>query len=70
MERVTLMNERDQLLIKKHELEQLIAHHQWSAPLSAYSAYPSDMHSNLQILNIELEKINDALGLADHNQIS
>lgn len=64
------MNERDRLLLKKHELEQLIAHHQWSAPLSAYSAYPSDMHANLQILNIELEKINDALDVMVHNQIT
>lgn len=57
------MNERDELMIKKLELEQLIAHHQWSALLSAYSADPSDMHANMQILTIELEKIKLCSGI-------
>ena len=65
------MNDRESLLIKKHELEQLISSHQWSAPLSAYAAYPADMASNLQILQIELERINDALDqYTEQNQLS
>lgn len=64
------MQERERLMMQKHELEQLIFNHQWSAPLSAYAAHPADMASNLQILNIELERINEALAQCNTEQLS
>ena len=71
------MDEKDRLIVKKHELEQLIKHNQefylesgrLSGQLSSYASHPADLASHLQVLNIELEKINGALAQLDHGQI-
>jgi hypothetical protein len=63
------MQEADKLLTKKQELEQLIKYNQehylqsnqLGAQLSSYASHPADMAAHLQVLNIELEKINAAL---------
>jgi len=55
------MNEQDRLLIKKNELEQLIKNNEWGTNMSGYASHPADMTSHMEILNIELERINDAL---------
>lgn len=68
------MDEKERLIIKKHELEQLIRDKQeyyldsgrLGGQLSSYAARPAELASHLQILNIELEKINSAL--AQYNQ--
>jgi UV DNA damage repair endonuclease len=68
------MQEIDRLMIKKHELEQLIKYNQeyylessqFSGQLSNYASHPADMASHLQVLYIELEKINGEL--AQYNQ--
>lgn len=71
------MDERDRLLIKKHELEQLIKYNQefylessrLSDQLYSYASHPADMASHLQVLNIELEKINGALAQYNQNKV-
>lgn len=62
------MQEIDRLLNKKQELEQLIKYNQdylqssqLGSQLSSYASHPADMAAHLQVLNIELEKINTAL---------
>jgi hypothetical protein len=68
------MQEIDELMIKKHELEQLIKYNQeyylessqWGAQLSSYASHPADMAAHLQVMHIELEKINAQL--AQYNQ--
>ncbi len=63
------MDEQTRLLNKKHELEQLIRNNQelyqqslyWSGMLPATMVHPSDLAGHLQVLNIELDRINDAL---------
>lgn len=61
------MNEIESLMIKKRELEQLIRDNQeyysggLHGHLSSYAAHPADLAAHLQVLNIELEKINSAL---------
>ncbi len=63
------MDAKDKLMIKKHELEQLIKYNQeyylessqWSGQISSYASHPADMASHLQVLNIELEKVNEEL---------
>lgn len=74
-----MMDERDKLLVKKNELEQLIQHkqmsfsmpsNQWINGLSTYASHPGDMVSHLQILNIELERINDELAQYYPEQLS
>lgn len=73
------MDERDILLVKKNELEQMIQNkqesfsmpsNQWINGLSAYASHPADMASHLQALNIELERINDELAQYNPGQIS
>lgn len=71
------MAEKDGLLIKKHELEQLIKYNQefhlessgLSDQIFSYASHPADMASHLQLLYIELEKINGALAQYDQEQI-
>lgn len=71
------MEERDRLVTKKHELEQLIKYNQefylesirLSSQLSSYASHPADVAAHLQVLNIELEKINGALAQYNHEQI-
>ena len=71
------MDEKDRLLIKKHELEQLIKYNQefylessrLCEQLYSYASHPADMASHLQVLNIELEKINGALAQYNQGQI-
>ncbi len=63
------MDAKDKLMTKKHELEQLIKYNQeyylessqWSGQISSYASHPADMASHLQVLNIELEKVNEEL---------
>lgn len=70
------MDEKDRLMTQKHELEQLIKYNQefylessrLSGQLSSYASHPADTAAHLQVLNIELEKINGAL--AQYNQES
>lgn len=70
------MDERDRLMIKKHELEQLIKYNQefylessrLCDQLYSYASHPADMASHLQVLNIELEKINGALDQYNQDQ--
>ncbi|MDD3364202.1 MAG: hypothetical protein PHZ03_04420 [Syntrophomonas sp.] len=73
------MDERDILLVKKNELEQMIQNKQekFSMPsnqlingLSTYASHPADMASHLQALNIELERINDELAQYYPGQLS
>ncbi|PKM76338.1 MAG: hypothetical protein CVU90_13070 [Firmicutes bacterium HGW-Firmicutes-15] len=73
------MDERDILLVKKNELEQMIQNkqeslsvssNQWINGLSAYASHPADMASHLQALNIELERINDELAQYNPGQLS
>ena len=73
------MDEMDRLLVKKDELEQLIRNkqeslsqqfNQFSGVLSCYASHPADMASNLQILHIELERINEALSQYAPEQLS
>ncbi len=72
------MDEMDRLLVKRNELEQLIRNkqeslshntHNFNGVLSSYVSHPADMAANLQILNIELEKINDALSQYSTEQL-
>lgn len=71
------MDEKDRLMIKKNELEQLIKYNQeaylessrLSGQLSSYASHPADMASHLQVLNIELERINGALAQYNHENI-
>jgi hypothetical protein len=74
------MDERDTLLVKKNELEQMIQNkqessfsmpsNQWTNGLSNYASHPADMASHLQALNIELERINDQLAQYYPGQLS
>ena len=72
------MDEKDSLIIKKHELEQLIKYNQeyylessqWSGQLSNYASHPADMASHLQVLNIELEKVNEELDQFNQGQMA
>jgi len=71
------MDEKDRLMIKKQELEQLIRYNQefysessrLSGQLSSYASHPADIASHLQVLNIELEKINGALAHYNQDQV-
>ncbi len=70
------MREIDRLLTKKQELEQLIKNNQehylqssqWGAQLSSYASPPADTANHLQVLNIELEKVNAALARIKQEQ--
>lgn len=73
------MEERDMLLFKKNELEQIIHSKQenyalpsdrWVHGLSAYASHPADTTSHLQALNIELERINDELAQYHSGELS
>ena len=72
------MDERSQLLKKKHELEQLIENNEqlyqqslyWSGMLPANMVHPADLAGHLQVLNIELDRINNALDQYPHGQLS
>ncbi|MFA7078454.1 MAG: hypothetical protein WC147_08625 [Syntrophomonas sp.] len=72
------MQEQDRLLMKKHELEQLIMDNQelyvqsgqGNGMLSSYASHPADLASHLQVLNIELERINEALAQDNPEQLS
>jgi hypothetical protein len=73
------MDERDTLLIKKNELEQMIRNKQETSAIpsnhlingfSAYASHPADITSHLQALNIELERINDELAQYQSGQLS
>ncbi len=63
------MEEQTRLIIKKRELEQLImsnqeqarSFNQLSGLTSAFADHPADLAAHMQVLNIELEKINEAL---------
>lgn len=73
---VETVEEQDKLMMKKHELEQLIMNQelylqssQWNE-LGNYASHPADQASNLQILNIELERINEALVQYDPQQFA
>ncbi|MDD4171763.1 MAG: hypothetical protein PHQ94_05940 [Syntrophomonas sp.] len=64
------MEEQDRLLMKKHELEQLIMDNQERYLQSSYASHPADLASHLQVLNIELERINEALAQDNPEQLS
>ncbi len=72
------MDEQAQLLKKKHELEQLIQNNEelyqqslyWSGMLPANMVHPADLAGHLQVLNIELDRINNALELWSPEQLS
>lgn len=64
------MEEQDRLLMKKHELEQLIMDNQELYLQSGYASHPADLASHLQVLNIELERINEALAQDNPEQLS
>lgn len=61
--------EEQELISKKHELEQLIRNNEelytqslhWSGRLPANMIHPNDLAAHLQVLNIELDRINEAL---------
>jgi len=72
------LNEQAQLLKKKHELEQLIQNNEelyqqslyWSGMLPANMVHPADLAGHLQVLHIELDRINNALDQYRTEQLS
>lgn len=72
------MEQPEVLLSKKHELEQLIRNNEevynqalrWSGALPTNMIDPSDIAAHLQILNIELDRINDALHQFSYESLS
>ncbi|MDD4801859.1 MAG: hypothetical protein PHF24_02775 [Syntrophomonas sp.] len=71
------MYERDLLLAKKTDLEQMIKNNQdnsvmttYPNDMSDYASHPADVASHLQSLNIELERINDMLAAYHPEQLS
>lgn len=81
------MDERQQLLARKSQLEQLIRNKQeiimiplseWTDELSSYDQHPADSASDLyereknlgilELLELELEKVNDSLNRFDSGQ--
>lgn len=69
-----MINEQNRLIKRKQEIEQLILNKQeqhgqfdlWGGNVSPYTDYPADLASHLQVLNIELEKINETLSQYNH----
>ena len=63
------MDQQADLLKKKNELEQLIKNNEelyqqslyWSGMLPANMVHPADLAGHLQVLNIELDRINEVL---------
>lgn len=72
------MEQYAELLKKRNELEQLIKNNEelyqqslnWSGLLPANMVHPSDLAGHLQVLNIELDRINGALEQHVPDQLS
>ncbi|NLN87378.1 MAG: hypothetical protein GX133_07220 [Syntrophomonadaceae bacterium] len=72
------MEQYTDLLKKRNELEQLIQNNEeiyqqslnWSGLLPANMVHPSDLAGHLQVLNIELDRLNSALEQYAQDQLS
>lgn len=72
------MEDRDYLITKKRELEQMICNKleehslssHWGTEMTSYSMHPADKAAQLQTLSIELEKINEILAQKYPGQFS